>query len=160
MWQINLTNTQKNYKVVNTRACTSRRITLDCLVSHSRNSSSLESVASMMKTGSPRAVSPSASLLRQISFVFFQTSNFTLEWAYTRHSTSSWLRLFVCVIYCHSKINVVQSNRLHNLKRYLVDTCGQFRCKWGLGLGGDLLVVSCSWSVGNNLCWYYPTPFF
>ncbi len=36
LWHINLTNTQKNYKVLHTRACTSRRITLGCFTSHSR----------------------------------------------------------------------------------------------------------------------------
>ncbi len=46
-------------------------------------------------------------------------------------------------IYCHSKINVIQSNRIYSLKSFLVVTCGQFRCKWGLGLRGDLLVASC-----------------
>ena len=35
----------------------------------------------------------------------------------------------VRVIYCHSKINVGQSNRLYNLKSFLVVTCGEFRCK-------------------------------
>ncbi len=33
------------------------------------------------------------------------------------------------------KINMVQVTRLYNLLSYLVDTCGQFRCKWRLGLG-------------------------
>ena len=36
---------------------------------------------------------------------------------------------FVRVIYCHSKLNVVQSNRLYNLKSCLVVTCRQFRYK-------------------------------
>ncbi len=41
---INLTNTQKNYKVLYTRACTSRRITLGYFASHSRKSASLARV--------------------------------------------------------------------------------------------------------------------
>jgi hypothetical protein len=41
---INLTNTQQNYKVLHTRACTSRRITLGCFASHSRKSASLTRV--------------------------------------------------------------------------------------------------------------------
>ena len=33
-----------------------------------------------------------------------------------------------CVIYCHSKVFMVQGTRLYNLLCYLVDTCGQFHC--------------------------------
>ena len=33
-----------------------------------------------------------------------------------------------CVMYCHSKVFVVQGTRLYNLLWYLVDTCGQFHC--------------------------------
>ncbi len=41
---INLRNTQQNYKVLHTRGCTSRRITLGCFASHSRKSESLSRV--------------------------------------------------------------------------------------------------------------------
>jgi hypothetical protein len=39
------------------------------------------------------------------------------------------------VIYYHSIINVVQSNRVYNVKNFLVVTCGLFHCKGGSGLG-------------------------
>ena len=43
------------------------------------------------------------------------------------------------MIYCHSKINVVQSNRIYNLKRFLVVTCGQFRVRYETSLENILL---------------------
>ena len=54
-----------------------------------------------------------------------------------------FLSATVCVFYCHSKFNVVQSNRLFNLKSFLLVyvmwcTCGHFHCTWGPG--GDLLL--------------------
>ncbi len=44
LWHINLTNTQQNYKVLHTRVCTSRRITLGWFARHSRESASLARV--------------------------------------------------------------------------------------------------------------------
>ena len=57
-----------------------------------------------------------------------------------RHHLPPILNLLFRGFYCHSRINVDQSNRIFNLKSFLVVMCGQFHCKWGTG--GDLLIVS------------------
>jgi hypothetical protein len=86
---INLTNTQKNYKVLHTRACTSRRITLGYFAIHSRKSSSLtralntffcSRTLSVIETCDSNLVSTLLSMATPQSILFSVTKSWSIVW--------------------------------------------------------------------------------